>query len=180
MPDPFSSKAQFPAHRPNAAVVLFNHHGQVLMCRRAGERGRNCWQFPQGGIDDGEKPLDAAIRELEEETGIGKKYVVKIGKYKGWLPYDFPANIKFAPSKRKQWLGQKQRWYAFLFLGKDSQIRLDAHKSVEFDKWMWIDLEKTPARTIKWKRRVYHKLVDKFAPLARLLKLADQAAKNAK
>jgi putative (di)nucleoside polyphosphate hydrolase len=167
-------KPNLDQHRPNAAVVLFNRQGQVLLCRRAGERGKTCWQFPQGGIDAGEKPLAAALRELEEETGVGQKQVVRLSKIKGWVPYDFPANVKFAPAKRKQWRGQKQKWFAFLFLGKDKDIRLDRHKPVEFDKWMWTDLSEAPDMTIKWKRDVYMKVAKHFKTIARVLKVTSK------
>ncbi len=154
-------------YRPNAAIVVFNKKGKVLLCRRAGETGERCWQFPQGGIDQGEKPLAAAYRELCEETGIKRKQVRKIGKIKGWLTYDYPDDVKAAPRKRRHWQGQKQKWFAMRFSGPDSAIDLNAHKPVEFDEWCWIKLEKTPQKVIKWKSHVYDEVVRAFARFAK-------------
>jgi putative (di)nucleoside polyphosphate hydrolase len=160
-------KSQLTRHRPNAAVVLFNKNGKVWMGHRAHTDGTYVWQFPQGGIDEGEKPLVAALRELEEETGIASKHVKKIGKIKGWLSYDFPEDVRQAPTKRQRWDGQKQKWFAFLFLGKDKDIHLDAHSPPEFDDWRWVDLAKAPGYIIDWKRPVYEELVARFARFAK-------------
>ncbi len=156
-------KRDLEKYRANAAVVVFNARGKVLICHRAGEIGDHCWQFPQGGIDKGEKPLQAAYRELFEETGIERKYTEKIGKIKGWLAYDFPEDVNFAPNKRKHWLGQKQKWFAMRFLGKGEHIKLDMHQPPEFDQWMWADLAQVPQMTIYWKRDVYHQVVCEFS-----------------
>lgn len=153
-------------HRPNAGVVVFNAKGQVLLCHRRGGVGALNWQFPQGGIDKGEKPLTAAYRELQEETGIKKKHVHKIGKTKGWLSYDFPEDVTIAPAKRRKWKGQKQKWFAMRFLGVDKHIRLDRHKPQEFDKYLWVELADTPAMVIEWKRHVYEELAREFADFA--------------
>ncbi len=150
-------------HRPNAAVVVFNKKGKVLICRRAGERGKDCWQFPQGGIDSGEKALAAAYRELREETGIRRRHVKLMGKIKGWVAYDFPDNVYMAPVKRKRWRGQKQKWFAMRFSGKSRHIRLDGHGSPEFDKWKWVDLAEVPDMTIGWKRKTYKQVAKLFA-----------------
>ncbi|VAV86651.1 Adenosine (5')-pentaphospho-(5'')-adenosine pyrophosphohydrolase [hydrothermal vent metagenome] len=156
------NKVNLDNHRPNAAIVLFNQQGQVFVGRRAGETGKHCWQFPQGGIDAGEKPLAAAYRELKEETGIKRKHVQLLGKIKGWLPYDFPDDINIARNKRKRWDGQKQKWFAMRFSGKKKHIKLDKHLPVEFDKWAWVDLADTPQMTIKWKRESYRIVVEEF------------------
>ncbi len=156
-------KSELDKHRPNAAVVLFNKKGKVWMGRRAHTDGTNVWQFPQGGIDEGEKPLDAAIRELEEETGIRPGLIKKLGRVKGWLAYDFPDDVMQAPNKRLLWDGQKQKWYAFLFLGKDSDIHLDAHQPPEFDDWRWVKLKDAPKKIIPWKRPVYDEVVREFS-----------------
>lgn len=153
-------------HRPNAGIVVFNAQGQVLLCHRKGTVGALTWQFPQGGIDKGEKPLTAAFRELYEETGIKQKRVRKLGKTKGWLSYDFPADVTIAPAKRRKWKGQKQKWFAMRFLGADKHIRLDRHKPQEFDKYLWVNLADVPPMVIEWKRPVYDALVREFARFA--------------
>lgn len=153
-------------HRANAAVVLFNNKGQVFIGRRAGEKTKKAWQFPQGGIDLGEKPLAAAYRELYEETGIKRKHVKKIGKIKDWVAYDFPKDITIAPNKRKRWRGQKQKWFAMRFLGADKHIDLALHQPAEFDKWAWVDLKDVPNMTINWKQKTYQTIVKKFARFA--------------
>lgn len=155
-------KKELQQHRPNAAVVLFNRQGRVWMGRRANSQGRHVWQFPQGGIDEGEKPLAAAIREMAEETGVSPDLVKKIGKIKGWLAYDFPEDVGQAPNKRLLWNGQKQKWFAFKFLGKDTDFHLDAHQPPEFDAWKWVKLEDAPQKIIPWKRHVYDEVVQKF------------------
>jgi len=156
-------KKDLQQHRPNAAVVLFNRQGKVWMGRRANSQGEHIWQFPQGGIDEGEKPRAAAIRELAEETGISPAHVKKIGKIKGWLAYDFPEDVREAPNKRLLWNGQKQKWFAFKFLGKDSDFQLDAHQPQEFDAWKWVKLEDAPEKIIPWKRHVYEEVVREFS-----------------
>ncbi|MBL4597000.1 MAG: RNA pyrophosphohydrolase [Robiginitomaculum sp.] len=163
MNNPTNAKHPLENYRPNAAVVLFNHQGQVFLGRRAGKPGAHCWQFPQGGIDAGEKPLAAAYRELREETGIKRKHVRLIGKIKGWVAYDFPADIALARAKRKRWSGQKQKWFAMRFLGKDKHINLQHHLPAEFDEWAWVDLVSVPNMTIAWKHEVYQLLVAQFS-----------------
>lgn len=150
-------------HRPNTGMVVFNRQGKVLLCRRTGGSNARCWQFPQGGIDTGEKPLAAAVRELHEETGISPKKIKKIGKIKGWLAYDFPDDVRHAPTKRLHWNGQKQRWFAFRFLGKDKDINLEFHNPPEFDAWKWVDIAAAPKKVVAWKRHVYKQVVKTFS-----------------
>jgi putative (di)nucleoside polyphosphate hydrolase len=155
-------------YRPNVGVALFAPSGLVLIGRRLGERGEHCWQMPQGGIDDGESLAEGALRELEEETGVGASLAAPLGSTRGWLTYDFPPEVRERKRKKGQdWLGQRQRWFAYRFLGADSDIRLDAHQPPEFDSWRWERLERTPELVIPWKRPVYAAVARAFAKHAR-------------
>lgn len=154
-------------YRPNVGVVLFNRDGRVWIGRRIGdstngvsvpEIDRWRWQLPQGGIDRDEDIVKAAFRELAEETGVSSARLLAMTP--GWLAYDFPAGYK-----KKNWRGQRQKWAAMLFEGRDSEVELDAHGAQEFDAWRWCELEEAPALIVPFKRQVYDELVLAFAPL---------------
>ncbi len=148
-------------YRAAAGIALFNHHGQVFLGRRKNASGPYIWQMPQGGIDKGESAKHAAKRELEEETGISPHLISPLGKIDSWLTYDFPAG--FTGSKRAQgWHGQKQKWFAFQFEGKRKDIKLDAHKPIEFIDWRWEDLDHAVKLVVPFKRKIYAQLAQDF------------------
>lgn len=150
-------------YRPNVGVVLFHPDGRVWYGRRAGTEGPHNWQFPQGGVDDGEDLETAARRELGEETGVTSADL--IGQTDGWIVYDFPAG--YGGSKQARgWAGQKQRWFAFRFTGDESEIDLEAFGEIEFDAWRWGALSDAPDLIVPFKRAVYEQVVAVFAPLA--------------
>lgn len=153
----------YPEHRPNVGVVLFHADGRVWLGRRAGVSTAHSWQFPQGGVDEGEDLFDAALRELEEETGVTS--VALLGRTEGWIAYDFPPELAHAKAARG-WKGQKQAWFALRFTGDDSEVRLDAHLPAEFDAWRWGRLDEAPALVIPFKRAAYAKVVEAFARFA--------------
>ena len=155
----------FPDHRPNVGVVLFNPAGRVWVGRRYATSGPYNWQFPQGGVDEGETPEAAAVRELHEETGVTEDLIERLGEIPGWLAYDFPPEV-LGQRRKNKWKGQKQRWFAYRFLGADSCFDLKAVPPQEFDAFKWVPLEDTPQMIIPWKRPVYEQVADAFARFA--------------
>lgn len=146
-------------------VVLFHPDGRVWFGRRAATPGPHNWQFPQGGVDDGEDLFAAALRELEEETGVTS--VRALGRTDGWIVYDFPPELAHVKAARG-WKGQKQAWFALEFTGQEAEIRLDAHpEQVEFDAWRWGRLDEAPELVIPFKRAAYEKVVEAFRQFAR-------------
>ena len=147
-------------YRPNVGVALFSDQGHVFLGRRVNSHGPFQWQMPQGGIDDGEDPATAVLREMEEEIGVPAKLVTLLGESSDWIYYDFPPELKARLSG--PYLGQRQKWFALRFRGSDGDIRLDLH-TPEFDAWRWARLEEVPALVIPFKRHVYEQVVREFA-----------------
>lgn len=147
-------------YRPNVGLALFSKAGYVFLGRRINSRGAFQWQMPQGGIDEGETPQDAAMRELEEEIGVPPKLTSILEETENWIYYDFPPDLK----KRLggPYVGQRQKWFALRFRGSDSDVRLDLH-TPEFDAWRWAPLAATPPMVIPFKRPVYSAVAERFA-----------------
>jgi len=152
--------SDYPEHRPNVGIVVFHRDGRVWLGRRA---GTDSWQFPQGGVDAGEDLEAAALRELEEETGI--RSVKVLARTEGWIVYDFPKEST-GSKIAKGWRGQKQVWFAVQFKGRESEIRLHHHLPVEFDAWRWGRLDEAPGLVIPFKRAAYDRVVEAFRHLA--------------
>ncbi len=158
-------------YRRSAGVMLVNRDGVAFIGRRRKSReglvvGHE-WQMPQGGIDDGEAPYDAARRELYEETNVSSASL--IAEAPQWLCYDLPENA--GNRWRGRYRGQTQKWFLMRFQGEDSEIDI-AHPgggghTPEFDAWRWERLEALPDLVVPFKRRVYEAVVAAFAPLAR-------------
>jgi len=154
-------------YRPNVGAVLFSASGQVFVARRAdlpnAEGPAGGWQLPQGGIDEGEDPRGAVLRELEEEIGTGKAEI--IGEHPDWLTYDLPPAL-IGVALRGRYRGQKQRWFALRFTGMDADIRLDLDPHPEFDAWRWVALSELTALAVPFKRPIYAELTRSFARFA--------------
>lgn len=158
----------WPNHRANVGIALFNADGKIWLGRREGTPPPWNWQLPQGGIDGGEAIELAALRELEEETGIRPDRVELLGSIADWIAYDYPPDVREDPRfHKKRHLGQKQRWFAFRFLGSDRDIDLERHGEVEFDAWRWGELAEIPELIIPWKRDVYVQVVAAFRAFGR-------------
>jgi putative (di)nucleoside polyphosphate hydrolase len=151
------------AYRPNVGVVLFNREGKVWLGRRAGAIGPSVWQVPQGGVDRGEDLLDAAKRELAEETGVVS--VEFLARTQDWITYDFPPEST-GSKVLKGWRGQRQVWFAFRFTGVDAEVDLAAHEHIEFDAWRWGDLADAPDLVVPFKREAYEQVVEAFKAFA--------------
>ena len=151
-------------YRPCVGVVLFNPEGRVFMGRRIGLPvafgTQGVWQLPQGGIDPGERPEEAARRELAEEIGVHSAEI--IAETPDWLTYDLPEHLMGRVWGGK-YRGQKQKWFAMRHLGDEREINLavPGHHP-EFDLWRWEPLENIPGLVVPFKRHIYEALVDAF------------------
>ncbi len=151
-------------YRPCAGAAVFNANGDVFMGHRIEITSNDefAWQMPQGGLDAGEDPEAGARRELYEETGI--QSVELISELDGWLTYDFPPEI--LGKRFKNNIGQAQRWFAYGFVGDESEINLSTHGKPEFRKWDWVPLNRIPTMIVPFKRDVYEAIVAAFQPIA--------------
>lgn len=146
--------------RPCVGLMLIGPDGRILVARRSDLAGE-AWQMPQGGIDPGESPRVAALRELREEIGTDKAEI--IGESRRWLHYELPANLQ-GKALGGRWRGQSQKWFALRFTGRESDIRLGGDDP-EFVEWKWVELEALPALIVAFKRPVYEAIVEEFRPL---------------
>lgn len=151
-------------YRPCVGVTLINRQGLVFVARRI-DTEMEAWQMPQGGIDEGEDPATAALRELEEEVGTNKAEI--IAETKDWLQYDLPHDL-IGKVWKGHYRGQRQKWFAMRFLGDDADINLETEHP-EFCAWKWERLERLPNLIVPFKRKIYQDIVSEFLPYAKPL-----------
>ena len=139
--------------RLGVGIVLLNDNNEVFVGKRI-DNPENFWQMPQGGVDENENFLDAAKRELEEETGVKSTKLIK--EIDGWLSYNLPKNLVGKIWKGK-YRGQKQKWFIMRFLGKNNEINIKTKKP-EFINWKWIKHSKLPDVATNFKINIYKKI----------------------
>jgi len=160
-------------YRPNVGIALFNAAGRVLIGRRFRDDGPEIilpgleWQMPQGGVDPGEDLREAAMRELWEETGALK------AEYLGetdWMSYEFPPYDGSPSHRLAKFRGQRQKWFALRFVGRDDEIdplTLRNGQPAEFDAWRWERLDRVADLVVPFRREVYRAVAERFAEFAR-------------
>ena len=143
--------------RIGVGIILLNDKNNVFVGRRI-DNPKNSWQMPQGGVDENEDFLQAAKRELEEETGV--KSVKLIKELDGWFKYDLPEYL-LGKIWEGKYRGQKQKWFVMKFLGKSSEINVKT-KNPEFFEWKWIELSKLPKIAVHFKVDIYRKIKEEL------------------
>ena len=152
-------------YRPCVGIMLFNSAGLVLVARRL-DMVSEAWQMPQGGIEAGEAPIDAAFRELKEEIGTAKAEL--LAEAEDWLDYDLPDDL-IALLWQGQFRGQTQKWFAMRFTGTDADIDIET-ETPEFSEWKWAEVAELPDLIVPFKRDLYAELVRRFGHLAEILR----------
>ncbi|CAK8572939.1 unnamed protein product [Lathyrus sativus] len=151
-------------YRRNVGICLINSHKKIFAASRLDIP--DSWQMPQGGIDEGEDPRNAAIRELREETGVSSAEVIAEAPF--WLTYDFPPTVRERLNIQwgTDWKGQAQKWFLFKFTGQDQEINLlgDGTEKPEFGEWSWISAEQVIDLAVDFKKPVYKEVLAAFAP----------------
>ena len=149
-------------YRPCVGIMLVNKSGKVFAGKRIDQTVEG-WQMPQGGIDKGESPRQAALRELLEEAGTDKAEI--IAELPDWLTYDLPEHL-IGVAFHGKFRGQKQKWFLMRFTGEDNDIDLYAHEP-EFSDWKWFGLDELPGLIVPFKRPTYEAVIDGFRALVK-------------
>lgn len=145
-------------YRPCVGVVLANPDGLIFTGERIDTPG--AWQMPQGGIDDGETPEGAALRELEEETGVPQRLVKVEAETDGWIRYDLPDHL-LGKVWKGRYRGQEQKWFLLRFQGSDADIDITRHHK-EFARWRWLSADEVLDNIVPFKRAVYDQVISQF------------------
>jgi putative (di)nucleoside polyphosphate hydrolase len=148
-------------YRRNVGLMLIAPDRRIFVGRRP--KQPDAWQMPQGGVDDGESPVEAACRELWEEVGTTQALLLR--QSAKWLVYDVPEALRPAHWKGR-WHGQAQKWFALAFTGRDADIDIDVHDR-EFDAWQWMSAREMLDRIVPFKRPIYEAVVEEFSDLVK-------------
>jgi len=140
-------------YRNGVGIVVLNSENKVFVAKRI-DNPKNFWQMPQGGVDEGEDLLNAAYRELKEETSIFNVKLIK--EIEDWTQYDLPSKL-IGIIWKGRYKGQKQKWFIFKFLGNDTEINIKT-KNPEFLDWKWIEIGKITEIVVDFKKEVYQKV----------------------
>ena len=146
-------------YRSCVGVMLANAKGEIFVGQRL-DNDTPAWQMPQGGVDKGEAPRDAALRELWEETGVEPELVTIEAESETWLPYDLPHDLVPKIWKGK-YRGQEQKWFLLRFNGTDHDVNI-ATKHPEFSEWRWLPADQLVANIVPFKRAVYEQVLQEF------------------
>lgn len=147
-------------YRANVGIILSNEEGRLLLAGRVGSKG---WQFPQGGMLEGESPEEAMYRELHEEVGLTPGDVSVLGETEDWLRYRLPDRF-IRRDSLPLCIGQKQRWFLLRMMGPEDRVRFDRSDSPEFDRWRWVEFWHPVKEVIYFKRRVYAQALHELGP----------------
>jgi putative (di)nucleoside polyphosphate hydrolase len=166
-------------YRPNVGIVLANQRNEVFWGKRVNQ---HAWQFPQGGIQHGETPLQAMYRELEEEIGLGHGHVRILGRTRDWLRYEVPQQRMRSNDRARNdsrggaYRGQKQIWFLLRMVGRDCDVKLRASGHPEFDAWRWHEYWVPLETVIDFKRDVYQQALTELHRFLQADRRARQAA----
>jgi len=150
--------------RANVGIIVANQSRELLWARRAGSN--DAWQFPQGGVNQGETPLAAAYRELFEEVGLRRQDVKLLGQTRSWLRYRLPQQYwRLDANAQPLCIGQKQIWFLFRLIQSDDHVHLNRMRSPEFDKWRWVSYWYPLHHVVDFKKDVYRRALRELAPL---------------
>lgn len=146
-------------YRPCVGVMLVNRDGHIFVGQRI-DNDKPAWQMPQGGVDEGEDPKEAALRELWEETGVLAEHVVVEAESENWLPYELPIDL--VPKLwNGRFRGQEQKWFLLRFHGTDDDVNI-ATEHPEFKEWRWLPPADLVENIVPFKREVYARVLDEF------------------
>lgn len=147
--------------RANIGIILTNQQGKVFWAKRIGQQS---WQFPQGGIHQGEDTRTALFRELEEEVGLRSEHVEIVGSTRNWLRYRLPRRY-IRHHRRPLCIGQKQKWFMLKLVAPESRVRFDITAKPEFDNYRWVDYWFPLQEVVFFKRQVYRRALGELAGL---------------